>query len=540
MRKINFSSLTFLFLLIASFVDIPFLFAQDKSIKFGKVAQSDITMSEYELEPDAEAVILAKKWFMSMDLEGDASMKYTRFERIKIFKESAFDFAKVDLQYYYKDRREAINGMQAMITYPDGTSYKLKKNEFYKEKINEFWTKISFTFPKVVEGAIVEYSYQLRSNTVFTPDEFYFQGDIPVRYAELSYKIPDHIDFIFLKQGNSMINDGRNVFTIANVPSMKEEPYITTMTDYRGKIKMQVKGYEDSYNAYHPLLSTWDKLAEELLKDSNFGEQLSKKMLSNKMVKSARPYLDADLAIKDKILSLQNFLLENVNWQGNRGIYSGDGIADAFKNKEGHSSELNLMMIVLLRELGIVAHPILVSARDNGKLIKIYPFVDQFSYALVYAEVDDKIMLIDVSNEYRPPGTIRSNALNEDGFIVEKDNSRWHKIIAPKSRNVSMGLYSISGDTITGTLRGKYDSYRAVSEREYYTDQEEEGEHWQGKLREKFPDAEVSSSSFENLENLYTSFKDELSINIPGAVVDAGDMMYIDPFLHGSYSEKPF
>ncbi len=46
---------------------------------------------------------------------------------------------------------------------------------------------------------------------------------------------------------------------------------------------------------------------------------------------------------------------------------------DIFQAKSASSGELNLMLLVLLREAGVTAYPLITSTRTNGKMYEDYP-----------------------------------------------------------------------------------------------------------------------------------------------------------------------
>ncbi len=516
------------------------IFGQKTKLKLGNVPAEDLAMTAYESEPEAEAVYLAKTVFVEMvELGNKLKMKYDYFNRIKILSEAGYDQSDIELSYYHYKGNEKINVLKATITYPNGESYKLSKKEFFREEIDDKWTRIKFTFPNLQVGAVLDYEYSLISSSIVSLEDFEFQYDIPVKFAEFSFDFPDHIDYVFIKQGDQYIKSGDQLYSMENIPSMKEEAYITTMKDYRGVIKTQVQGYRDSYQAYHPLFTTWEKVMEEIYDNDMFGYQITKKSSYNKILKAAEPILAEDIPVKDKILKLQNFILDNVSWNDEYRLFSTKGLENAFEAKTANATELNLMMLAFLKEMGIESYPLLVSTRGNGKLITTYPLIDQFSYALVYAKIDGEEMLLDISDRYRMPGDIKYSGLNREGLIAIEKQPRWHAINPHMGKDIFLANFEIKDGGLHGTLKGKYDSYNAIGERWSY-DEDKSGKHWEKRLRGKFSETEVLSAEYEGLDNLYESFKDEVSISIPGACVDAGDLMYIDPFIYSNYDENIF
>ena len=76
---------------------------------------------------------------------------------------------------------KTIRKIRAQSIAPDGYSREVNSKEIYREKINERWTKITFAFPNVEVGSVLEYRYQLDSRQAIIPNEWTFREEIPVR-----------------------------------------------------------------------------------------------------------------------------------------------------------------------------------------------------------------------------------------------------------------------------------------------------------------------------------------------------------------------
>jgi hypothetical protein len=46
-----------------------------------------------------------------------------------------------------------------------------------------------------------------------------------------------------------------------------------------------------------------------------------------------------------------------------------------FNRKTGSGTELNLLLISLLRQVGIEANPVVISTREHGRIWKDYPMI---------------------------------------------------------------------------------------------------------------------------------------------------------------------
>ena len=60
-------------------------------------------------------------------------------------------------------------------------------------------------------------------------------------------------------------------------------------------------------------------------------------------------------------------------------------LAARYKMKVGNSSEINLMLIMLLKKLDIETTPVVMSTRDNGVLSPIVVSIDKLNYVIAMA-----------------------------------------------------------------------------------------------------------------------------------------------------------
>ena len=110
-------------------------------------------------------------------------------------------------------------------------------------------------------------------------------------------------------------------------------------------------------------------------------------------------------------------------------VYGGeDKLKAVFEKGFAGSGQLNLMLLVLLREAGIAADPVLTSTRSHGKMYEDYPLLDQFNHLLIMAEVDGKSMILEATDPLRPMGCPDMETLNKRGWNTEKG---WVDIEAP-------------------------------------------------------------------------------------------------------------
>jgi len=119
-------------------------FGQMAPTNFGKISLEEAQMKSFSKDPLADAVILfdiGKTRFVPLD--GSMNIQFERTTRIKIFKQSALNYAEIEIPYYSEGTTtESVKEIEAF-TYncTDGiiTVTKLNPTNIYDEKINNYW-----------------------------------------------------------------------------------------------------------------------------------------------------------------------------------------------------------------------------------------------------------------------------------------------------------------------------------------------------------------------------------------------------------------
>ena len=530
---------------------------KELDIEFGKVPQEDRTMTVYPLDSSAEAVVLAAKGRLSIEEGNDGGMhlNFQFFRRVKLLKKSAFATeGDIKITYYSKDRYEDLRRIKAAVIQPDGTRQELTKKEFFEEKSTKDYTTKKFAFPNLTEGSIIEYEYELISQNLYTLKDWQFQENIPVRHSELWLSIPQYFEYVYLFRGRQHLKKGEiqednmtstvrvavQKMSADSVPALKPEgDYITTMGDYLSQINFQLSRINYPNGRIENRMTNWKDVAERLHKNESMGEQMRKKGNYGDVWKAVKPLLETAKTEDEKIKIIYDYLCKNVNWdEDNYSEYSRESLNDAFKKKKANSGELNMMLIACLSEADVKAYPMLVSTRRHGKPITVYPIMDQFNHLVCYIEREGKPLMIDVGSIHRPIGLPRVSTLNEQGWILDKDNPRWVNIAAPLSNEVSLANFKLDNEgTLSGSISSNYRGYAAVSER---GDEDEKHEKTKKALAKDFPDIKIDSITTANLDNLAEAFKRTVYCAIPNAATTAGDLIYIKPSLKTDFDENPF
>ena len=388
------------------------------------VKQDEVTMKECPFDKEADAVVLMHEAYADHD---DRYQLITNHRvRLKILKEKGLSHGDIRIMFYSRDNFEYVEVVRGRISNEiDGRLQfqELDKKSVFKKPVNKYWSEMVFAFPNVKVGSIIEYTYRSTMQSYSGLEDWQFQKSIPVaesKYSvvilpdfEFAYRVQKREDYpIDIKADKSI---GRISFTMKNIPGLRNEPYIDARKDYLQMVTFQLSGRNIGYKKNY--MTNWEEVIRELNLNSSFGNQLGKDLAGTsefiKMVKM-------EPSETRRLAKVYEYVKTNITWNGLNSVYVVDGIRQAWSRKTGTSSEVNLALTSLLRDVGLEAYPMLVSEREHGKVNVDYPFIDQFNTVYAYAIADGKKYYLDGTDRFTPPHIIPYSILNTTALVVNR------------------------------------------------------------------------------------------------------------------------
>ncbi|MBK7939038.1 MAG: DUF3857 domain-containing protein [Lewinellaceae bacterium] len=540
------------------------LSAQDAPMKYGKVPKEDLEMKVYAPDTTASAIVLCDYGKVTYEFRDQkVRLNLEKHKRIKILKRAGFDEGNVVI-YYYKNTD--IKNLKAQVITPDGQEIEVAKKDFFDEKISENASGIRFAFPNLTEGCVVEYKYDYLVPYIFEIPEWYFQENIPVRWSELRLEIPLFYRYVSVHQGFTLDISESNVrerpfihdrgsagttrgtteyniirMVAKDMPGLKKESFITTMDDYYTRIRFQLASIQYPDEALEPIMSTWEKVAAKLLEDEDFGGLLYHKNNYDDLWAAAQIHLLLATDRDAKIHALYKFINSSFEREDGSWIYARKNFDELYEKKSARNSEMNLMLVALLKEAGIEAHPVLISTRDHGRPIPEYPVLDQFNHVIAMVNTEGKPpLLLDAGNSFRPPGLIAGNSLNGSGWVVRQTNPQWITFETTQSGETYFGTFQLdAGGNLNGAVQVAAEGYSAASRREDYSSKTPK-EYWESEFQGRHPDVQVDSVTVEAIDDPDRQLKERFRCSLPGYAQVSGDFIYLTPMFYSSYFENPF
>ena len=103
-------------------------------------------------------------------------------------------------------------------------------------------------------------------------------------------------------------------------------------------------------------------------------------------------------------------------------IWSKNGLKKPFHERSGSSSEINLLLTLMLKNAGLDANPVIFSTRDNGWLSAFSLQLQNSILFLQELSIDGKIYLLDATSEFCPFGYLPPNDINGQGRVINNLN----------------------------------------------------------------------------------------------------------------------
>lgn len=534
--------------------------AQEVYKEFGIISPDEYRMTSHPTDSAAEAVVLYDMGSSRFNSSSNGfEIHYERATRIKIFTEAGLKWAEIEIPFYREgDIYEEIYELEAIsYVFDDGVIKKipLDLKNTYTEKINESWQVRKFALPNIKPGSIIEYRYKIVSQYLFHLREWYFQWSIPVLYSAYSTSMVPFYEYSYIIQGtkkeeveltssedkmntryfaNVPYHDLSHKFVRRNIPAFRSEDYISSVDDYIAKIIFQLSKVNYPHGGTEQIMSTWEKLIDDLLKNDDFGKFVSKAS------RAAEKVFDLNqLKIKpeqEKFDEVIDYVKNNFLWNQRNGIYATKSPSKLMEEKTGNAADINLFAVGLLNSAGIKSFPMLISTRRNGKILADYPFLTYFNYVVILSTIDGRIVMTDATDVLARNDRISEKCINDAGLIIDRENPRW---VSTEPKFPSLTTTSLSMDIknpgeISVELIKVLNEYDALRFKQVYAEKK-------GKITETFErdNIAVTDSSLQMRDPLKRSRSQHYKYTCHYRPDYVNGKVYIAPFLYESLTENP-
>ncbi|MDZ4723931.1 MAG: DUF3857 and transglutaminase domain-containing protein [candidate division Zixibacteria bacterium] len=421
---------------------------------WGKVTPEEKSVVAPADYPEANAVILFDRAVLSVTAN-EMGIKYKRHIRIKVLSKAGADEAgNAEIIYHEGD---AIKSLRAHTILPNGETIKVDKKDFFTKTSGSFEI-VTFAFPSLDSGCIIEYSYGDLNNRYSNLDPWYFQDEIYTLQSQFTLVLAPGFTY-----SSSFSNAPRGfkdpiteedpnpdnlaqpfmsfTWTQNNLPPIKEEQFMGAQEDYYSSLNYQLESYKSPQQTFN-YIRNWNELGKEFqdyldeYTQSGNADELSAKLTSGLTTQ------------EEKLSALYEHVTRDYKTESNSGRWlNNDNLKAFLKAGYGSAEEKNILLAELLKKSGIQAWPVLISTRGNRKFNPQSYHLSQFNHILTFAQLDSSVIFLDASSRHCPLGMLPPSCLVDGGFLVDGKESQLVNVLRVEPRNYRLDVTNLLVDS---------------------------------------------------------------------------------------------
>lgn len=474
------------------------------------VTPEELAMKQSKSDANADAECLFRDVRIENNPSGSIQNQTTNYIRFKIFNDRGRE-KHGDVHIEYEAGRTHISDVAARTIHPDGTIIDVKKDSIFDtvevKKGGEKFRVISFAFPAVEPGSVVEYKWtENEGETLYRYIPLDVQTEYPVDEVTFHIRAATNFDYgippmRFMpfrcnpERGN---NDSKGFLplTIRNVPAYKNEPYSPPGRAMKQWILVYYEENDKSDGDKY-----WNNIGGKFNHEAK--EQIK---VNGEMKQMAAEITGPGKSDEEKLALLAQYCRKNI-----KNIYGADVTSeereefkkpnltssDTFKRKIGTPQDIDFVFIALAQAAGYDARLARVADRSSflfDPAIHSAYFVNNYDAAV---QIGDKWKFYDVADEFAPPGTLAWREQGVSALLPDGKNSEW--VQTPlltseqtKIQRIATLTLSPEGD-IEGNVRELYWGNESIAwriEHAHQNDAEREA-YIREQLKARFADFEV-------------------------------------------------
>ena len=556
-------------LILLSVISLSILFftksyAQNKySETFGKVTQYEMSMTEYENDKEAEALVIYDLGNNSFRTDYDKGflLSKKRSFKIKILNQAGLDYANIEIPFYVEGGQgtEEVRDIEAYTYNWENNSLsktKLDDKKIYEEKVNEKWYVKKFAMPDVREGSVIEIKYEIVTPFYFNMGEWAFQKKIPVVHSSLVYLAIPYYEYTYLAMGlvkfdefssdiksdeirfgNLLYKEIEYKFGMNNIPAFRDEEFITSPKNHMKSINFQLSKIYYPNGGNRQIMTTWPQMAKDFMKNDYFGKYIKN---SKKESKKVLPEINLENKTQlEQVKTIVSYIKNMYNWNGFNDKYAVLSVSDFMRQKTGNSANINLFLIGLLQGANIDAAPVIISTRNHTAISKDHPFTHFFNYVIAEITMDNDKYYVDATESLLDFDELPERCIHVEGLAIKNDGKMTDWVITqqnyPSITEKKLKITLIPEQT-KAEVNAEYiaSGYAAYNYRSIHLGKNENLVQHLQKKNNLIPKGDIHVSD-ETLSNPF-SFSFSFDTNIE----TTPDKLYVKPFCGLSINDNPF
>jgi hypothetical protein len=471
------------------------LLSSSPPFEFGSMTASEMDLDYYrEKYPGEPAVVIGDVADCRFDYSSKKGFRFqlNREMRIIILSEAGLDYGDFSIRYYEsRGIQEEISRFRAHVYNLDGNRVnktRVREREGFTQDRQNNWKELTFAFPEVRVGSVIEVRYTLISGFLLHLRDWQFQREIPVLHSEYNLNLPTFyvynisynglikLDITEMKESSDNWSTSRNVQTgmrsikyrwaAFDIPAVRPEPFTDNIRNYKAWLFFEFAHEQWPNKAPRHYSTTWNDVRKYLDNHQGFGRFL------NEGTSALRPLLPSNLpeTEEERLWAALEIIHENIRWNEDAAFMADNTPAEVINKGFGNAAEVNLLLVAMLRNLGVESYPVAVTTVSNGTLFSDSPTIIQWNYVVAMAKLSDgEQVLLDATVPKPVPGYLPQRAINDRGRAIDPNLNEWVNLesnIDFTEQNIYNLKLDENGD-LSGSFEmqvGRYGKYSMIQE----------------------------------------------------------------------------
>jgi hypothetical protein len=387
---------------------------------FPPVTEEERKLTAVPGEPNASSVVLFKKGEFQMagygsQLGNQSSALYVQV-RLKILTEEGKSNGEITIAHSDFTR---LHGFRGRTVLPGGQVIPVAADAKFVSKtsrsLRTFVTAVAF--PSVQVGAILDYQYELRFDSIYYLEPWYFSEDVPVRYSEIQFKAPiglqvqawsrapQRVKIQTSKPATSSL--GWTIKAWAeNVPSVPDDPYGPTYKDLAAQMMLLPRIWVLPSQKLS-LFESWPKVSEMI--GESYDEVRRRDSGVAKKAQEVAGTATPRGTPREKSEAIFRFVRDRVETKKfyNIGVDYDASLGKILAAARGDRAEKALLLQAMLKAVKIDSKLVWAGDRARGAIDPQLPNPGWFDTVFVMLELDGQRVFLDPSDRALAFGALR-------------------------------------------------------------------------------------------------------------------------------------
>ncbi|TVR15868.1 MAG: hypothetical protein EA391_09215 [Balneolaceae bacterium] len=483
--------------------------------------------------------------------------------RIKVHSDDPFYIAEasmIGIPFYFADGIEQVSQIDGITHHANGERSFLNTNTVRTVELNNRYRILEFEMPNVQQGDVIEYKYRIERRYIEELPDIFLSHRVPTRDATVYFKnadfirydvVEENIDFALSYEEQRIDTSSVPlVFTFSrpdpvfiqtwkasDIPAVDALAYISSVVDIRAKLRFQISEFG---LPRQPLENSWEFVAAQIFRNNNPYTFLEQNHFLLELGEQIRSETENKASAQDSIFQ---YVYNTVQFNGQRTVFTDNGVDHVLRGVPASQSEINMVLLGMLRGGGVDAHPIYLSGREFGRINQSFPSLFQFNRMMVHSNIDGKSYFLDASYPSSIPNLIPVDSFNEQGMILTENEYSWVEIAPERSLfsfDIEVDAKLLENGTLRGVLRANTAGYPSQQIRQKLST----GTPAREILAETFFEIYVDAIFDESFIEVNPADRDSISLStqfeIPNYAITFSEGIEFRPMIVGYLFNNPF